>query len=126
MNINEIISYLKSRYSTDNRDQITFIKNFPSQRDVPSFEEISERLKAISKSMKENENMSLKNKALFGGWISVAKMAYKRDKLIKRKDLSQRFDDWMYRDCGIKKQKIYNYNNLYELMSVAPKLLTVK
>ena len=126
MNINEIISYLKSRYSTDNRDQITFIKNFPSQRDVPSFEEISERLKAISKSMKENENMSLKNKALFGGWISVAKMAYKRDKLMKRKDLSQPFDDWMYRECGIEKQKIYNYNNLYELMSVAPKLLTVK
>ena len=75
MNINEIISYLKSRYSTDNRDQITFIQNFPSQRNVPSFEEISERLKAISKSMKEDENMSLKNKTLFGGWISVAKIA---------------------------------------------------
>ena len=60
MNINEIISYLKSRYLTDNRDQITFIKNFPSQRHMPSFEEISERLKAISKSMKENENMSVK------------------------------------------------------------------
>ena len=60
MNINEIISYLKSQYSTDNRDQTTFIQNFPSQRDVPSFEEIFERLKAISKSMKENENMSVK------------------------------------------------------------------
>ena len=56
MNINEIISYLKSRYSTDNRDQITFIQNFPSQRDIPSFEAISERMKAISKSIKENEN----------------------------------------------------------------------
>ena len=86
MNINEIISYLKSRYSTDNRDQITFIQNFPSQRNVPSFEEISERLKAISKSMKEDENMSLKNKTLFGGWISVAKIAYKRDKLTKKEE----------------------------------------
>ena len=109
MNINETISYFKSQYSTDNRDQITFIQNFASQRNVPSFEKISERLKPISKSMKENENMGVKNKALFGGWISVAKMAYKRDKLI------QRFDDWMYRECGIKKQRIYNYKNLYEL-----------
>ena len=64
---------------TDKRDQITFI-----QRDVPSSEELSERLKAISESKKENENMSLKNKAVFGGWISVAKMVYKHGKLKKR------------------------------------------
>ena len=50
-------------------------------------------------------------------------MTYKRDKLIKKKNLSQRFDDWMYRGCRIKKQRIYNYKNVYELMSVAPKLL---
>ena len=49
-------------------------------------------------------------------------MAYKHDKLIKRKNLSQRFDDWMYRECGMKKRRIYNYKNL-ELISVAPKLL---
>ena len=67
MNINKIISFLNSRYSTDNKDQITFIQNFPSQRDVPCFEEISEKLKAISKSMKENENIILKNEALLGG-----------------------------------------------------------
>ena len=85
MNINGIISYLKSQYSTDNRDQITFIQNFLSQRNVPSFEEISEELKAISKSMKEDENMSRKNKALFGGWMSVAKKA--------KKDLPRRFDN---------------------------------
>ena len=34
MDINGIISYLKSQYSADNRDQITFIQNYPSQRDV--------------------------------------------------------------------------------------------
>ena len=85
MNINGIISYLKSQYSTDNRDQITFIQNFLSQRNVPSFEETSEELKAISKSMKEDENMSRKNKALFGGWMSVAKKA--------KKDLPRRFDN---------------------------------
>ena len=40
--------------------------------------------------------MNLRNKALFGGWISVAKMAYKRDKLIKRKSLPHRFDINLY------------------------------
>ena len=121
-----MISYLKTRYSTDNRDQITFIQNFPSQRDVPSFEAISEELKAISKSMKKDENRSLKNKSLFGGQISVAGKAYKRDKLIKGKNLPQRLDDWIYRECGIKKQTIYNYRNLHELMSISPKLLNCR
>ena len=69
MNIHEIIIYLKSQYSTDNRNQISFFQGIPSQGDVSSFEAISENLKAISKSMKEDENMSLKNKFLFGGWI---------------------------------------------------------
>ena len=69
MNIHEIIIYLKSQYSTDNRNQISFIQGIPSQGDVSSFEAISKNLKAISKSMKEDENMSLKNKFLFGGWI---------------------------------------------------------
>ena len=90
---------------------------------MPSYEEISEELKAISKYIKEDENMSLKNKALFGEWLSVAGKAFKRDKFIKRKDLPQRFDDWIYRECGIKKQRIYNYRNLYKLMNV---LMSVK
>ena len=67
MNIDEIIFYLKSQYSTDNRNQITFIQDIPSEGDVPSFEAISEDLKTFSKSMKEDENMTLKNKYLFGG-----------------------------------------------------------
>ena len=85
---------------------------------MPSFDEISKELKAISKSMKENENMSLKNKYLFGGWLSVAGKAYRRDKFIKGKNLPQR-----YIECRIKKQTTYNYRNLYELMRVGPKLL---
>ena len=76
--------------------------------------------------MKEDENMNLRNKALFGGWISVARMAYKRDKLIKTKSLLQRFDDWMYKEFGIRKQRIYDYLNLHELMSVPPKLLNCR
>ena len=67
--------------------------------------------------------MSLKNKDLIGEWLSLAGKAFRRDKFIKGKDLPQRFDDWTYRECGIKKQTIYNYRNLYKLMSVAPKLL---
>ena len=47
-----------------------FIEDIPSQEDQ-SFEEISDYLKT-SKSIKENENMSLKNKVLMGGWISTA------------------------------------------------------
>ena len=67
--------------------------------------------------------MRLRNKALFGGWIAVARMVYKRDKLIEEKNLPHRFDYWMEEEFKIKKQTIYNYINLYELMRVAPKLL---
>ena len=121
-----MISYLKSQYLTNNKDRITFIKNFPSLEEAPSFEEIFEELKTISKSMKEDGYMNLRNKALFSGWISVARMIYKRDELIKRKSLPQRFNDWKYKECEIKKQRIYDYMNLYELMSVAPKLLNCR
>ena len=97
MNIPEIIFYLKSQYSTDNRDQITFIQGILSQGDVPSFEAMSENLKAFSKSMKEDENMTLKNKVLFGGWISVAAKAYRHDEIIKGNNLPHQFEDWIYR-----------------------------
>ena len=66
MKITEIIFYLKSRYSTDIRDQINFIQGISSHGEEPSFEAISEDLKAISKSLKEDENMSLKNTFLSG------------------------------------------------------------
>ena len=74
MDINEIISYLESQYSTSNRNQIVFVQNFPSVEEVPSFEGIQEELKIISKYIKDGENMSLRNKGLFGGWIAVARM----------------------------------------------------
>ena len=53
-------------------------------------------------------------------------MIYKRDKLIEGKNLPQQFDDWMDKEFKIKKQTIYDYINLYELMSVAPKLLNCR
>ena len=103
MNIDEMIFYLKSRYSTDNRNQTTFTQDIPSEKDVPSFEAISDCVKTFSKSMKEDKNMSLKNKVLFGGWISIAAEAYRHDKIIKKKDLLHRFEDWVYRECKITK-----------------------
>ena len=35
-------------------------------------------------------------------------------------------EDWMERECGIKKQTIYNYKNLYKLMKIAPKLMNCR
>ena len=42
---------------------------------------------------------------------------------MRGKNLPSRFDDWMFRECKIKKKSIYNYKNLYKLMRIAPKLL---
>ena len=99
MNIDQIIFYLNSWYSTDNRNQITFIQDILSQEDIPSFEAISDYLKSFSKSMKEDENMSLKNKVLFGGRIWIGVKAYRHDKIIKKKNLLLRFKDSIYSKC---------------------------
>ena len=42
------------------------------RQDASSFEAIPENLKTLSKSIIEDENIGLKNKCLFGGWISIA------------------------------------------------------
>ena len=80
-----------------------------------SFEAITGYLKTFSKSIKEDENMSLKNKTLIGGWILIASKAYRRE------NSSCRFEDWLNEECRIKRQTSYNYRNLYKLMRVAPK-----
>ena len=41
---------------------------------------MSDYLKSFSKSIKENENMSFKNKVLMGGWISTVARVFRRDK----------------------------------------------
>ena len=76
--------------------------------------------------MKEDENMSLKNKSLFGGWISIASKTHRHVKIIKMKNLPHQFEDWIYRECKIKKQTIYNDKNIYKLMSVALTFLKKK
>ena len=72
VNIDEIIFYLKSQYLAHNGEQRTFIQDIPSEENMPSFEAITGYLKTFSKSIKEDENMSLKNKTLMGGWVLIA------------------------------------------------------
>ena len=75
---------------------------------------MTNRLKTFSE---DGENISLKNKCLFGGWILMA------SKLYRKHNLPYRFEDWLYRLCKVKRQASYNYINLFKLMSVAPKLV---
>ena len=66
--------------------------------------------------------MSLKNKVLLGGWISMAARVFRREKNMRGKNLLGRFEDWMHKNCGMKKQTTYNYKNLYKLMKMTPRL----
>ena len=50
--------------------------------------------------IKDDENMSLKNKYLFGGWILMASKVY------RKKNLSYKCEDWLYCLCKIKKKKV--------------------
>ena len=71
MNIDEIIFYLKLKYLAYNKERKIFINDIASEE--PFFEAmIGGYLKNFSKSFKEDENMSLKNKCLIGGWILMA------------------------------------------------------
>ena len=47
--------------------------------------------------------MSLKNKVLMGDWISTAARVFRRDKNMLGENLPGPFEDWMYRECAIKK-----------------------
>ena len=87
---------------------------------MPSSEAITGYLKTFSKSIKEDENMSLKNNILMGGWKLIASKVYRRE------NLSCRFENWSYEESRIKRQTSFNYRNLYKLMSGAPKLMTCR
>ena len=84
---------------------------------------MSNYLKTYSKSVIEVEN--IKNKILFGGWLSIAVKVFRRDKM-RGKNLPDRFEDWILRECGIKKQTMYNYKKLYRLMIIATKLFNCR
>ena len=51
-------------YSTHNEETRTFINDIPTEE--PSFEAMTKYFKFFSKSIKDYEKMSLKNKCLFG------------------------------------------------------------
>ena len=105
-------------YSTHNEDPRTFIDDIPTNE--PSFEAMTNRLKTFSKCIKDDENISLKNKCLFGGWILMA------SKLYRNENLPHTFEDWLYHLWKVKRQASYNYRNLFKLMSVASKLINCK
>ena len=58
VNIDEIIFYLKSMYSTHNEEPRTFIDDIPT--DEPSFEAMTNHLKTFSECIKDDENVSIK------------------------------------------------------------------
>ena len=105
MNTDEIIFYLKSQYLAHNEEQRTFIQHIPSEENMSYFEAITGYLKNFSKFIKEDENMSLKNKTLIDGWILIASKVYRHE------NLSCRFQDWLYKECRIRRQTSYNYRN---------------
>ena len=118
--------YLKNKYLRHNEEQVAYIGDIPSQEEQLAFETISDSIKNLTKSVSEVQNMSLKNKVLLGGWISTAAKVFRREKNIRGENLPGRFEDWIYRQCGMKKQASYNYKNLYKLMKITPKLIKCK
>ena len=62
--------------------------------------------------MGEVKKMSLKNKTLLDGWILTAAKVFRKQRNIRGENLLDRFEEWMYKNCGMKKQTIYNYRNL--------------
>ena len=119
INIEKIIYYLKSKYF-DDENQIHLIKKCSSEHFL---EGMLEEIKVISKYVKETENASLKSSVLFGEWLSNARNRYK---CIKNMDLPKQFDKWVHKECGMVKQTMYNYINLYKLMYIAPKLCSCR
>ena len=66
-----MIFYLKRNYSTHNGEQAR-VDDISHDGCSISFEEMFNCLKPYSKSIAEVENTTLKNKLLFGRWLSIA------------------------------------------------------
>ena len=64
-----MLFYLKNQCLPHSEER-AFIEDIP-QEDRFTFEAISDSLKTFSKSIKEVENMSLKNKVLVAGWLDI-------------------------------------------------------
>ena len=119
-NLHEMIFYLKSNYSPDTEER-AFIEDI-SQDDKFSFEEMSDSRKNVFPISYRSRKYDAEKQNVVRRLDSKSIKVFRR-KNMRGKNLSSRFDDWMFRECKIKKQSIYNYKNLYKLMRIAPKLL---
>ena len=61
--------------------------------------------------------LSILYSILLGSWIFMASKTCRRGKIMGK------FEDWIYRECGLKRQTSYNFRNLYKCMNVAPELM---
>ena len=119
-----MLFYLKNQYLPDN-EEWDLIEDI-LQKDRFTFEAISDSLKVFSKSIKEVENVSLKNKVLLGFGYQQQQKYLDVTKMCMEKNLPGQFEEWMYRESRIKKQIIFNYKNLYKLMRIALKLMNCR
>ena len=71
--------FLENKYLPHNKEQGTFIEDIPSQECLFTFEEMSDSIKKNLKCIGEADNMTAKNKALLGGWISMASKVFRRE-----------------------------------------------
>ena len=95
---------MKSTYLAYNEEPWIF---YDILNEELSFEVLTGYLKVFLKFIKKDENMSLKNKCLIGGWILMTSKIYRRE------DLFYGFEDWLY--CLYKQKS--NYRNLFKLMT---------
>ena len=63
--------------------------------------------------------MGLKNKSLIGVWLIMAAKIY------RRQNLSRSFEDWLYENCGIKRQTSYQLQlqKSAQINECSPKLM---
>ena len=108
--IHEMLFYLRKNYSPRTEER-AHIEDIP-QDDRFSFKEMSDYLKTFSKTFScyRSQKYGFEKQGVTW-WLDI--------------NINQ-FEDWMFRVCGIKKQTIYNYKNLYKLMIIAPKLLNCR
>ena len=66
VDINKMILYLMSQYSSNHRNQVVLIQDFLSIEEMSFFEGIQEELRMVLKHIRDGENMSLRNKSIFG------------------------------------------------------------
>ena len=86
IDIDAMMEYLRSAFINNNPDVRNYMVQAPKRED--------DTLIKNAETLKEVDNFSLKNKFIFGGWLSLAYKIYRYDKYIKNKKLPNR--SWFY------------------------------